>query len=162
MKQARDASSPRYQVCCLTSSCREAKWVRNKHIFNENPWIFMDFHEQEIKEIIDFGVPDHRKSMKLHQMSPKISPRLLGVGTQTWYLGLLASRACFISANQKNHTVSGRAPRLAAERVICIRNWLSLSSENRAQRADINSPAYFYGWFSPDRVWSTCSPNMKG
>ena len=42
-----------------------------------------DFHEQKIKEIIDFGVPGHQKSMKIHQMYDKISPRLLGVGTQT-------------------------------------------------------------------------------
>ena len=55
--------------------------------------IFMDFHEQQIKEIIDFGVSNHRKSMKKHLLRPEITPRPLGVGKQTRYLGLLASHA---------------------------------------------------------------------
>ena len=75
----------------------------------------MDFHEQQIKEIIDFGVSNHRKSMKKHLLRPEITPRPLGVGKQTRYLGLLASRACSSFTDKTKHTVSGTTLRLAAE-----------------------------------------------
>ena len=117
----------RYQVCCLTPSGRGV-------ILGDICCFFIDFRW--------FGTPKSRisliccswksmeneeKSSKNQRFSSKISIfethtafTLLGVSEQSWYVDTSTPRACYINNIEKNHTVSGRASRLAADRLFRV------------------------------------------